>query len=448
MKKTLLIAILALSINALAQSKHPTSRLNENVQDRMHNKGMKISNLNSEMILGKTVKSRPNSPQDLIQIYDSIYYWAWDTINMGWIIDAKTINMVYDAKNNMTSNLGQYWDGSVWVNSHQYTYTYDAKNNQTNFIYAYWDGSAWINSYQYTYAYDADNNLTNRLTQGWNGSVWLNSYQYTYTYDANNNLTIELFQIWENSAWGNHYQNIYSYNANNKITNGLFQTWTGGAWVNSFYDTYTYDASNNMTSGLTQTWNGSAWENSGQFTCTYDAKNDLTKELVQNWNGNAWENSEQYIYTYDANDNMTSQLNQGWNGSNWVNKQQYTTTSDANHFEKSYVFKYWNSTGIKVSSGDSSYNYYHTVLGINNLMAHEGSITVYPNPASTKISITTSAITTKSQLSIMNLSGQQLITRQITEPKTQLDISTLPSGVYFVRLTNDRTVETGKFIKK
>jgi len=48
----------------------------------------------------------------------------------------------------------------------------------------------------------------------------------------------------------------------------------------------------------------------------------------------------------------------------------------------------------------------------------------------------------------MNVNGQQLITRHITEPKTVIDISSLPSGVYFVRLTGDKTVEVGKIIKE
>jgi hypothetical protein len=47
----------------------------------------------------------------------------------------------------------------------------------------------------------------------------------------------------------------------------------------------------------------------------------------------------------------------------------------------------------------------------------------------------------------MNLSGQQLITRQITEPKTQIDISTLPSGVYIVKVIGEKGVQVGKFLK-
>jgi hypothetical protein len=76
------------------------------------------------------------------------------------------------------------------------------------------------------------------------------------------------------------------------------------------------------------------------------------------------------------------------------------------------------------------------------------SITFYPNPAADKITIETAATLTNSQLSIMNLNGQELMTRQITSPKTQIDISNLPNGVYFVRLTNDKTMEVGKFVKQ
>jgi len=47
----------------------------------------------------------------------------------------------------------------------------------------------------------------------------------------------------------------------------------------------------------------------------------------------------------------------------------------------------------------------------------------------------------------MNINGEELITRQITEPKTQLDISTLPSGVYVVKLVGEKGVQVGKVVK-
>ena len=85
---------------------------------------------------------------------------------------------------------------------------------------------------------------------------------------------------------------------------------------------------------------------------------------------------------------------------------------------------------------------------LNDLSSKSNTLKIYPNPSSTEITIQTSETPTKSQLSISNLSGQELIIRQITQPKTQIDISRLHRGVYFVRLTGDKTVATGKIIRQ
>jgi hypothetical protein len=72
---------------------------------------------------------------------------------------------------------------------------------------------------------------------------------------------------------------------------------------------------------------------------------------------------------------------------------------------------------------------------------------MFPNPSSTQITIEIPEISHRSLITIMNLNGQELIQYQITDPKTVIEITNLPRGVYFVRLTNDRTVEIEKIIK-
>jgi hypothetical protein len=89
-----------------------------------------------------------------------------------------------------------------------------------------------------------------------------------------------------------------------------------------------------------------------------------------------------------------------------------------------------------------------TYVGVDNQKKKNNNVTIYPNPATNNITIELSGAVKESTVSIFNIEGQQLITRQITKPKTQVDISTLPSGVYFVRLTNNKTVEVGKFVKE
>jgi len=110
-----------------------------------------------------------------------------------------------------------------------------------------------------------------------------------------------------------------------------------------------------------------------------------------------------------------------------------------------------NSSGVPlVAYSDFAYDGKVTVMkydsvyvGINE--PQNTWFAISPNPASTHITIEAPA---KSLFSIVNLHGQELITRQITEPKTRIDISTLPSGVYLVKVTGEQAVKVGKFVKQ
>jgi hypothetical protein len=78
------------------------------------------------------------------------------------------------------------------------------------------------------------------------------------------------------------------------------------------------------------------------------------------------------------------------------------------------------------------------------------NFTISPNPATTAITISlpTTTPVDNTTLSIYNVSAQQVILRCITEPITVLDIGALTQGVYFARVTADKTVMVNKFIKR
>jgi hypothetical protein len=82
-----------------------------------------------------------------------------------------------------------------------------------------------------------------------------------------------------------------------------------------------------------------------------------------------------------------------------------------------------------------------SVEDINN----HNLVSIYPNPASDELTIESPAT---GVLSILNLNGQQLLIQEITGPKTQLDISNLPFGVYLVKLVGEKGVQVGKFVKQ
>jgi hypothetical protein len=158
----------------------------------------------------------------------------------------------------------------------------------------------------------------------------------------------------------------------------------------------------------------------GQPYVAYMDYGNSLKATVMKFDGTNWIN----VGNAGFSDGEADFTNLGFSPSG----QPYVAYKDIGNYGKTTVMKY-----------DSIH------LGINELK--ESRVSLYPNPASEYVTIRIAAPVT-SQLTISNINGEELITRQITQPKTQLDISSLPSGVYFVRLTSEKSVVTGKIIKQ
>jgi hypothetical protein len=73
------------------------------------------------------------------------------------------------------------------------------------------------------------------------------------------------------------------------------------------------------------------------------------------------------------------------------------------------------------------------------------TFTIYPNPATDKITIETNL---SAQCSVLNAVGREFIHQELTQTKSVIDVSTLPSGIYMVKLTSVKEVRVGKFIRQ
>jgi hypothetical protein len=427
-QKSLIVGciLIILSLTGVAQNKRPA--LNSTITERT------TFHLLSDGNPGRDFQPKTPNQGSLIQIFDSVYVWQLDTLTNAWNPEDRTINMIYDAKNNLTSCIAQIRNGSAWVNSDKFIYTYDADHNQTSKSVQNWNGNAWINSFRFIWTYDVNNNQTGSISQNWNGSAWVNTEEWTLTYDAKNNRTSGLIQTWNGSAWENSIYSTYIYDANNNLTSETDLRWNDSVWANSWQYNYSYDINNSLSSYVVLSWDGNAWENAEKDTLTYDANNNLKSELYHNWNGTAWFIANEVIYTYDANNNLTNELVQVWNDSTWVNQRERVSSYDANNFQKSIVFKYWNSTGTEVTSGDSTYYYFHTVLGIDDLKMQDESIAVYPNPTTGKFTINSkNAI---NSLEIYDLSGQPVNPkfRFSSQKSSVIDLSGHSKGIYILEI--------------
>jgi len=74
------------------------------------------------------------------------------------------------------------------------------------------------------------------------------------------------------------------------------------------------------------------------------------------------------------------------------------------------------------------------------------AFSIYPNPGTSSITLETPKLNHDATLTITQTNGQELISRQIKEIKTTIDISHLTAGMYIVRLQSSKGIAIQKLV--
>lgn len=103
------------------------------------------------------------------------------------------------------------------------------------------------------------------------------------------------------------------------------------------------------------------------------------------------------------------------------------------------------SSGIFALAGNRYINFTDLTLGTILQQVVKNSFYVYPNPVSTVLNITNEdPAQSITHLEIISLEGRVLMKKNTF----QVDISALPRGMYFCRITSNKQTQTIKFLKQ
>jgi hypothetical protein len=83
----------------------------------------------------------------------------------------------------------------------------------------------------------------------------------------------------------------------------------------------------------------------------------------------------------------------------------------------------------------------------DSTLQNDLDVQVYPNPFNTNITVIVNEMQ-QSQIEIYNLMGEVLYQSQIENPKTEIDLSSFSSGIYFMRVNDGKRIVTKKIIKQ
>ena len=81
----------------------------------------------------------------------------------------------------------------------------------------------------------------------------------------------------------------------------------------------------------------------------------------------------------------------------------------------------------------------------------DNALTIYPNPAKEIITVEVpkSIISNNyGSISFYGLTGQELRQQKMQGSTTEINVSSLPTGIYFVKYVSQGYTETGKFVKE
>jgi hypothetical protein len=89
-----------------------------------------------------------------------------------------------------------------------------------------------------------------------------------------------------------------------------------------------------------------------------------------------------------------------------------------------------------------------TTASVDKLVSSNNRFTIYPNPATNKITISTSRVLPgETIISITSISGQQLQRARFhNQNKFEMDVSTLSKGIYLVKIQTNTGIETKKLV--
>ena len=121
---------------------------------------------------------------------------------------------------------------------------------------------------------------------------------------------------------------------------------------------------------------------------------------------------------------------------------------------QNWAFQNWTENGTVVSE-EKTFTFIATTdrVFVAHLLFAEGvgeqgnhALTLYPNPVNDKLSV--EAQESLGTVEIYNLMGALVYSQKGCANKVDINTSDLPSGIYFIRMTNDKVSQTRRFVKE
>ena len=290
--------------------------------------------------------------------------------------------------------------------------------------------------------YDNNGRLIRREVHTWNGE-WDESAAVLYTYDLN--YTEWILQEWNGFELANLIRSEKITDNNGLALSDIFSLWNGSEWAPQNRSRHIYGNTAQLDSLLIDTYTGSNWEHTQRVIYSYDGQGRLIKILRQELIAGQWENDFLEDYTYEGN--FQTIFNRDWLGILWQNRARFTSLiEDGNTINTvSYV---WDAGNWE--KRDSAYYFFSEISGTGRPLQFDGTFTLYPNPVESTVNIQSHDVDLSDiKINVYNSTGAEVnVNYDLKATNVELKTNLIPSGYYYVQISQGNHVKTIPFFKR
>ncbi len=464
---------------AFDQSQHADSVFNSlPLEVRMLNKQLDVNLLfdaslkntdDDNYFLPDTVEvlSVQHNPRRQVFIYDNL---ARNTVIQLWSLDNGNwfyysfISNSYDNSGNLETKLTSVRQNGVWVSVSKEINTYEGNGLLKTNVKQLWTGSAWQNEVKTTNTWNSNGYLVAELKELWIDDSWSSDEFEIYVRNEDGSFLEYTKQSWDGTNWINEAHVINEFE-NGLVQNSVYQNGVNNEWVNAEKYTYSYNAQGQNTSYTIASWSNEQWEDIFRFTYTYNALGYRDSGLVEQRIDGNWQNEEYSFYTSNGFGSLLSSLTQVWENQIWLNQSLYTYDYDGNGnaLEGNYyqwvsdswsqiadnqmTFRYDNGVyQLKVNGYYAEASYFSMLVGNDEISTTGPSqIKIYPNPATSLLTIELDGEHALQAIQIFDLTGKLVRNIELSENvnnalKFTISLADVPNGLYFVEALGDKNL--------
>ena len=247
---------------------------------------------------------------------DTLWNYSGSSFTPGTVL-----NQTFDGADNIATTTYLNYVSGNFVKVSLYTNTYNVSHNNTSTLVQNWDPgtSTWKDSLKSDHVYDASNNIISNIDYQWSTASsafvpstrdttiflgatakvitffnwssptptgnWVNVLMDTLYYDGSGYETSQVSYGWYSisSIWVKNIHELIYNNTMGKPVTDTEYSWTGTSWKNSSIDNYTYDASGNILTDKAIIWSGTAWVNSLLSSYTFNSSHQMTSVSYLYW---------------------------------------------------------------------------------------------------------------------------------------------------------------------